>query len=257
MLTLIAALVGALVGAVSTGIAYRLSVELDEPARSVCDRCGATLPGLGEPSNRPGRLASWFRIPYRCGSCRARLGYPTWVGAALGVVGFGSVAWALGLGYPLAAALVVAGFGLPLGMIDLACQRLPDPLVAAAAVGTAAVILLSSVLTGSYGPLLRGLIVGAVFFGGWVILGILPGSRLGFGDVKLAGVLGLLLGYLGWGYVLVGAMLPHLLNLPAVAVMAVRRRHGWKSDIPLGPSLLAGTVLAIPLIVAISRWEVR
>ena len=81
-----------------------------------------------------------------------------------------------------------------------------------------------------------------------MLLALLPGSRLGFGDVKLAAVLGLPLGWLGrptpcW----LGLLLPHLLHGVLVLGLLAARRVRRDTLLPLGPALLAGAWLAVLL----------
>jgi leader peptidase (prepilin peptidase)/N-methyltransferase len=68
---------------------------------------------------------------------------------------------------------------------------------------------------------------------------------MGFGDVKLAGVLGLVLGWLGWGELVVGGFLGFLLGAVLGGVLMVARRAGRKTKIPFGPFMLLGALLAI------------
>ncbi len=70
-------------------------------------------------------------------------------------------------------------------------------------------------------------------------------AGMGFGDVKLAGVLGIYLGWLGWGELVVGAFLGFLFGgVVGLLLMAVRRA-GRKSSIPFGPYMLAGALVSI------------
>jgi prepilin signal peptidase PulO-like enzyme (type II secretory pathway) len=72
-------------------------------------------------------------------------------------------------------------------------------------------------------------------------------SGLGFGDVKLAGVLGLPLGWLGWPAVLLGLALPHLLAGPVALFLLLTGRAKRGTGLPFGPALLAGALLAIAI----------
>ena len=234
-----AVLVGALIGVLVPRPAYRLSVPVDEPARSACGNCDVPFP--------PG-LSGWAALPARCPNCRTRLGPWTSLTTVLGAASFGALTWALWPSPILPAALLIAGLSLLLVPIDIAVLRLPDRLVGIAFLGTVAVLGVASVLTGNYGALLRAGLAGLVLFGTYLILALVPGAGLGFGDVKLVGVLGLLLGWLGWPYVLAGAFLPHLLNGPIVLILLLIGRLKRKSSLPLGPALLVGALLAIVLI---------
>jgi leader peptidase (prepilin peptidase)/N-methyltransferase len=225
------AVLGGLVGVLTAGPAYRLAVPAGAPPLDHCARCASALPD---------RL--W--VPPRCRACRYPLGPRRWLTGLVGAVCFAALGWALGPDPMLPAALLVAGIGGLLAAIDLACHRLPDPLVAAALVTIAASGAAVSLVDGSGHRLVRSGLAGLLLAGGYLVLALLPGAPLGFGDVKLAGVLGLLLGWLGWPAVLLGAVLPILLNGPVAIVLLLRGRAHRDTELPLGPALLAGALLA-------------
>ncbi|MFC7480110.1 hypothetical protein ACFQX7_08815 [Luedemannella flava] len=77
---------------------------------------------------------------------------------------------------------------------------------------------------------------------------------MGFGDVKLAGLLGLYLGWLGWGPVIVGTFAGFLFGAVVGAVLMLIRRAGRKSAVAFGPFMLAGAFLAIFLGGPIAAW---
>jgi leader peptidase (prepilin peptidase)/N-methyltransferase len=79
----------------------------------------------------------------------------------------------------------------------------------------------------------------------YFVLAFIYPAGMGFGDVKLAGVLGLYLGWLGWAELVSGAFLGFLYGgVIGLGLMAVRRA-GRKSKIPFGPFMLAGAYTAI------------
>jgi leader peptidase (prepilin peptidase) / N-methyltransferase len=229
-LTAACAGLGALVGALVPPLAYRLSVPYGAPARTGCDRCGTPL-----------------RWRSRCPGCHARPGPAAagWIGT--GALVLGGLSWALGPVPALVAALAVAVAGLPLAAVDLSCLRLPDPLVGAALAGAAGVLAITSIVDGQVGRLARAGAAAVVCAGGYAVLRLVPRAGLGLGDVKLAGVLGLLLGWLGWPTVLLGMLLPYLLNGPVALVLLATGRIRRDTALPLGPALLAGGWLAILL----------
>jgi leader peptidase (prepilin peptidase)/N-methyltransferase len=140
-------------------------------------------------------------------------------------------------------ALVVVGTWL--GAVDLACRRLPRSVVVATTAGAALYLLVLAGVTGDWGAFGRALLGAAVL--GLVYLGLylLPGHGLGFGDVRLAVLLGLCLGYLGWRPVLIGALLPWLINGPVALVLLLLGKVSRTSRLPLGPAMLVGALLAI------------
>jgi leader peptidase (prepilin peptidase)/N-methyltransferase len=163
----------------------------------------------------------------------------TWVVNPVAAPGDGMPAW-----LALAAFLLVAAAGVLLATIDLACLRLPDKVVFPAFGGAVLLLGAAAASAGTATDLLRALAGAAGLAGGYLVLALLPGANLGFGDVKLCLPLGLLLGWLGWGAVLLGALLPHMLNGPVVLGLLIAGRVGRGTRLPLGPALLVGALLA-------------
>ncbi|MGK5737755.1 prepilin peptidase [Micromonospora sp. URMC 103] len=143
--------------------------------------------------------------------------------------------------------LLIATVGLVLAVVDVACLRLPDPLVAATA-GVGTLGLGAVALTTGTPARLPAVVAGAaVSLAVHLVLALLPGSRLGFGDVKLAAALGLPLGWSGWSAVGWGLVLPHVLGGVAALVLLVTGRVRRDTALPFGPVILAGAWLALLL----------
>ncbi len=127
---------------------------------------------------------------------------------------------------------------VPLALIDLRSLRLPDPLVAALALGAG--VPLALLAPGRLGSaLLAGVLVGA----GYLLIALLPGDGLGLGDVKLGAVLAMVLGLAGgWPAVAAGLFTAHLIGAGvAVFLLATRRRRIF----PFGPALLLGALIGV------------
>ncbi|MFC4149297.1 prepilin peptidase [Micromonospora mangrovi] len=220
------ALLGALAGGAAPTVARRFTTA--RPPHATPDG-PPVRPGTSPPTGRP------------------RPGWTAVVGAAVGAVVLGGLAADRGADPALPALLLVAAVGLVLVPVDLACLRLPDPLVAAVAVGGGAGLVGAALVTGAADRLPPALAGAALSLTGYVVLALLPGSRLGFGDVKLAAALGLPLGWLGWPTLGLGLLLPHLLNGVAVLALLATRRVRRDTPLPFGPALLAGFWLAVLL----------
>lgn len=110
-----------------------------------------------------------------------------------------------------------------------------------------AVVLLgaSSALAGDWAGLARTLLCGLALFGFYLLLHLVQPRGMGLGDVKLAGILGLHLGYLGWPHLLLGTLAAFLLGAVAGLVLIILRRAGWKTALAFGPYMIAGTALAL------------
>lgn len=133
---------------------------------------------------------------------------------------------------------LVAATGIVAGWVDAFECRLPDVLVLPAYPAVAALLL----ATGDADAMLRAAacaVAGsALYAAGWAL------GQVGFGDVKLAGLLGLVLGWVSWqtaAAALVATVL--IAGGQAAAVMAMRRE-----DFPLGPAMLLGTATAFAAI---------
>ncbi|GGC92571.1 hypothetical protein GCM10011512_19560 [Tersicoccus solisilvae] len=157
----------------------------------------------------------------------------------------------------LLAALACAGLvalGAVLTVIDVRRHRLPDRLVlpgtAVSALLWVAAFAVAGPAAGGTAGIVRTLAGGVVLFGGYLLLRIIHPPGMGFGDVKLAGLLGLHLGAAGWAHVAAGTVLAFLLGGLVGAALLLARRVRWRSAIPFGPFMLAGAVVALVLVPA-------
>jgi leader peptidase (prepilin peptidase)/N-methyltransferase len=141
--------------------------------------------------------------------------------------------------------LLVGLLGVLLGAIDLAAERLPDVLVLPGLVAAAVALAVIAALTGAWGSWGRALVAGLAYAGTYLLLALLPGGQLGLGDVKLAALLGMCLGWFGWPLVVVAILLPWLVNAPVALVLLVRRGGG---SMPFGPAMLVGAYLSLVLV---------
>ncbi len=135
--------------------------------------------------------------------------------------------------------------GVALALIDLETRKLPNvltlPSYAVGIVGLGLAALTTEGLT----PWLRALLGCAALYACYFALAFAYPAGMGFGDVKLAGVLGLYLGWLGWASVIVGAFAGFLLGGVVSIALVLAGRAGRKSAIPFGPFMLAGTLIGI------------
>lgn len=161
------------------------------------------------------------------------------IGAGL-VVG-ALLCWRIGLHPELPAFLYLAAIGVVLVVVDLRSLRLPDKIVLPS-YGIGLVLLAA---TGATTPLVRAVLAAALSFLLYLILAIVNPRGLGFGDVKLAGLLGLYLGWLGWNAVFIGMLAAFVLAAISGVVLITAGRADRKTLIPFGPFMLAGALLAV------------
>ncbi|MDR6971505.1 prepilin peptidase [Leifsonia shinshuensis] len=243
---------GAIIGSFLNVVAYRVPIgkSVVHPP-SACPDCGHQVRAR---DNVP--VLSWLLLRGRCRDCRSAISwrYPV-VEAATGVF-FAVVAWwswttgpgaaqLPGAAVILVAYLCFAGLSVALALIDLDVHRLPDVLVLPGiAVG---VVLLGTgaILTGDLGALLRALVGAAGLFVFYLVVALAKPGGMGFGDVKLAGLVGLFLGFQGWSALLVGAFAAFLVGGAVAIVLLALRRLGRRDGIPFGPWMLLGAWLGL------------
>lgn len=251
-LVLFVGVVGLLVGSFLNVVIYRVPAgESVVRPRSRCMTCGHQITPA---ENIP--VVSWLFLRGRCSGCGSRISarYPL-VELGTGIV-FGVTAWWVGLSWTLPAFLYLAAIAVALSMIDLDVKRLPDAIVLPS-YGVALVLLgLAALLDGSWDQLLRGVLAGLALFAFYFVLVLVYPAGMGFGDVKLAGVLGLYLGWVSWGAVVIGTFSAFLFGAVVGIGVMVAGKGGRKAKIPFGPFMFLGTYFALALAGPIVDWYV-
>ena len=143
----------------------------------------------------------------------------------------------------MAAGVVWCGSGAWLAVTDLRTGRLPTRVIWPTAAAVGALYSAASLIEGEPAGLV-GAAVGAAVCGSLLAaVHFAHPPSLGFGDVRLSVLNGLMCGWWGWQTALLGLMAGFMLALPeAVLAMA---RHGLRATRPLGPYLVAGAAAAM------------
>jgi prepilin signal peptidase PulO-like enzyme (type II secretory pathway) len=184
-----------------------------------------------------------------CPACGKPLTSSPWCYIAAGGLAFALVVWRLPHDSPaeillLAAWLVFAGAGILLAAIDLHIQRLPTNIIAAA-VGVAGPLIIAAALVSGHLTLAGNAGIAAAVLGlAYLMVALLAPRQLGMGDVRLAALSGMLLGTHSWSTVLLGAALPWVLSAIVTSALVRSGRVRRGTLIPLGPYVVAGTLLA-------------
>jgi leader peptidase (prepilin peptidase)/N-methyltransferase len=246
---------GLLIGSFLNVVVYRVpaGMSISSPP-SACPGCHAPIKAY---DNVP--VLSWLALRGRCRSCRTAISarYPI---VELATGGFfalvAAVVWPWTAvpteAAPLAAALLelvaflwLAGASVALAVIDVEHHRLPDVIVLPSYAVGLVLLGASSALSGEWDALLRGVVGMAALFVFYLALALVKPGAMGLGDVKLAGVLGLWLGWLGWGELVVGAFAAFLLGGLFSIVLLATRRAQRTGGIPFGPWMLAGAWVGV------------
>jgi leader peptidase (prepilin peptidase)/N-methyltransferase len=235
------AVLGLLVGSFLNVVVWRVprGESVAHPP-SACPSCGHAI---RPRDNVP--VLSWLLLGGRCRDCGARISVRYPLVELTTAVLFGLMAWRLGTVWELPAYLYLAAIAVALTLIDVDVRRLPNVIVLPSYVVGAGLLLLPAGAAGEWDAYLRALLGALALFALYFALAFAYPAGMGFGDVKLAGVLGLYLGWLGWGELAVGAFLGFLLGGAWGVALLLARRAGRKSAIPFGPFMLGGALLAV------------
>lgn len=243
-LVVIAAVFGVAIGSFLNVVIYRVPRgESVVRPRSQCPACGDAI---APRHNIP--IVSYVALRGRCATCRAPISvrYPV-VEAITGVLFAAATAWGITTGRAalVPVLLYLAAVGIALAAIDIDVHRLPNALVLPSYVVVAVLLAGASAMDGTWWPLARAVIGGAALFGFYLLLVLVHPAGMGWGDVKLAGVLGAVLGYVGWAALVVGAFAAFVFGaILAVGVIVTRLGTG-KTALPFGPFMLLGAATGV------------
>lgn len=252
--TLLAGLYGLLIGSFLNVVIWRVPQGLSVVSPpSACPGCGQQIRAR---DNIP--VLSWLLLRGRCRSCAEHISarYPA-VELATALL-FAATAWWLGPVWHLPAFLYLAAIAVALAMIDIDVLRLPDAIVLPSYLVAGLLLGGAALLEGLGMERLVQIAVGGLVL--WLFYGVIwfiyP-RGMGRGDVKLAGVLGMYLGWFGWKALVVGSFAAFLIGgLVGVAVLLFSGK-GRKARLPFGPYMLVGAYLGLWLGFPVASWYLR
>ena len=223
----VAAAVAALVAAMAASQLPLLLTRLPEPAE----------PAEGKPlyvdlAGTP-RLASWCALV---------------AGVAAGVIGA-----VLGLAASLPAWIYLCAVGVGLSFIDWRTKLLPRRIVVPSYLIVGAVLVVAALATSEWGSLVRAAIGLAATFGVFLLMWLVYPRGLGYGDVRLSGVLGMALAWEGWPQLVLGLYAAFVLGGIIGAVLSAFKivdRKGY----PFGPFLMFGAWFAVVIGPSVTDW---
>jgi leader peptidase (prepilin peptidase)/N-methyltransferase len=227
--TIAGVIAGLLTGIALRGVVVRLAVPAGEPVQTVCPQCAAPL----------ARLTAW-----RCAKCHVRLG-PLPLLEVASATAVGALAGRFAGTPEVAAFCVLGALGIALAAIDLKVQRLPDRLTLPAYPVLLALLCVAALIARDAWPLARAVLSCLALGGAYLLLALLRPSGIGGGDIKLAGLVGLALGWLGWRAVLGGAALGFVLAAVVSITLLAAHRVSMRSHISFGPFLIGGALLVM------------
>ncbi len=232
---------GLVVGSFLNVVIYRVPChESIVTPRSACPGCGTPIE---ERDNIP--VVSWLVLHGRCRHCQAPISvqYPLVELCCAGL--FAGLAARFGYAWDLPAYLVLFAGLLALSVIDVQRMLLPKAIVYPLIVAVAGLLLLAAAETGHWHAYLIGVACAAGWFAVFFALYLVSPSFIGFGDVRLAPLLGMSLGWLGIGYVLLGFFAANLVGAIVGITLIATKRLSRRDRVPYGVFLAAGCAIAV------------
>ena len=245
-----AAFAGLLFGSFINVVAYRVprGESVIHPA-SACPACGAEI---RRRDNVP--VLSWVILRGRCRDCGAAIAvrYPL-VEAGTAAL-FGVLAAAIGAVFVLPAYLWFGGVVLTLTITDIDHKRIPNRILFPGIIAGAALLAAGGALDGDASALLRSAGGSAAYFSFLLLVAVAARGGFGFGDVKLAILLGMFTAYVSWSALAVAVFAAFAFGGVFSVLLLVLGRAGRKDAIPFGPALVAGGLVGILWGDAIGAW---
>jgi leader peptidase (prepilin peptidase)/N-methyltransferase len=242
--------VGLLIGSFLNVVIYR--VPREESIVHPGSHCPSCLTPIRGCHNIP--LVGWLMLRGRCATCSESISSRYPIVEALTATMFVAVTVRFGFSALLPAYLYLTAIAIALAAIDFDVQRLPDSIVLPSYVVGVLLLMPAGAATDNWRAAERGLLAMTGLFALYFALAVAYPGGMGFGDVKLAGLIGLYLGWISWGSVVVATFGAFLLGGVAGVALLAARRANRKSAIPFGPFMLAGAFVALFFAGTASSW---
>ncbi len=235
--TVLAALLGVLVAGLGGLLVPALIASVPEPAPKEPKDPEEDAP-LAKPADQPPKML-YADLADRPGLRRRSV--------LVSVVGGGLVGAATGLDWPLLWLLPLVPIAVALSVIDWHTMLLPRRIVVPATLAAILLMVVVGLATDQRDALVRALVAMLVARSFFWVLWFVRSAGMGFGDVRLAAPVGLVLGWLGWGALAIGLWTSFLaFALPALVVVLARRdRTLLKKSFPFGPFMVFGALVGL------------
>jgi leader peptidase (prepilin peptidase)/N-methyltransferase len=243
-------LLGLMIGSFLNVVIYR--VPREESLLFPSSHCPSCDEPLKARHNIP--VLSWLVLRGRCAYCRAPISvrYPL-VEAGTALL-FVAITMRFGVSIELPAYLYLAAIGVTLAMIEFDVRRLPDSIVLPSYVVAVLLLMPAGAVEADWWSATRALVGMVAMWAVYFALALAYPNGMGFGDVKLAGLLGLYLGWISWGAIVLGVFGGFLVGAVGSTIISGIRRSRRRGPVPFGPSMIAAAVLALFVAAPLTTW---
>ena len=216
---------------------------------SRCPSCGHELSAV---DNIP--VVSWLLLKGRCRYCRTPISarYPAgelltaavWVLAVLRRDELVPPGTTDGRDWQLLAFLPFLWVLVALSLIDLEHKILPNKIVYPSVAAGVPLLAITAAMGPGLDSWVRALLGAVAGAGGFLIVALISPAGMGMGDVKLAGLIGLFLGYLGWGRIVIAFFAAFAVGAVVGIALMLTGKAGRKTAIPFGPFMALGAIIS-------------
>ncbi|MEN8234169.1 MAG: A24 family peptidase [Actinomycetota bacterium] len=154
--------------------------------------------------------------------------------------------------WTLPAYLWFVGVTVTLTLTDMDEKLIPNRILFPGTAVAFVLLTVGALIEG--GAIVRAYAGGAIYFVVLLVIALIARGGFGFGDVKLAFLLGMFTAYLSWDTLIVAVFAAFLLGGVVSLVLIVFRIRDRRDSIPFGPYLIGGAYLAIVWATTIATW---
>lgn len=215
---------------------------------SHCTSCAAPLRTI---DNVP--VVSYLLLRGRCHACGVHIPPRDLYVELTTALLFAAVAWRLPTFWATPAYSLLGAGLVALSAIDFEHKRLPRSVLYVTAAIFAVGLVLASWPSHRFHFLLLAALGAAACFAGFLAIWFVAPRAMGFGDVRLAGLCGGALGWLGLGSVAVGMFAAFLFALIPALFLLATGKAGRKTALAFGPYMALGTLVAVCFAPAITH----
>lgn len=158
-----------------------------------------------------------------------------------------------GVSAALPAYLWFLAAAVALTVVDVQHQLLPRRIVWPALAGGGLLLLIAAAAASSWDALLRAALASALLLALHLLLALISPRGVGMGDVRLASVTGLYLGWVSWQAVAIGAVGAFVLQAVLAVPLLLARRVDRHAQLPFGPAMLAAAALTVGISSLVAR----